>query len=294
MSSDLTFPRPPIPLRAIMLSLASYTLPLAATLFFPRAAASFGVLFWLAALVPAFLLAYYRGWRGVSVALQVGVAVVILAELGAQLLGREIGGGPLVFIALINYVGVSLGIGWVSELLHRERALYEHLALTDELTELPNRRYARMVLDTELAAAQRGRPLAVVLWDLDHFKAYNDRHGHAAGDEALRTFAQVLLTQTRRMNLSARLGGEEFISVLSDCSVEGALIFIERVRRHLAATPPLAGPIRVSAGVATFHPGMQSVEELQAAADQALYSAKQAGRDCVRIYEVEELPVEYA
>lgn len=80
---------------------------------------------------------------------------------------------------------------------------------------MSNRRHALVALAQEFAAAQRGRPLAVVMFDLDDFKRYNDLHGHAAGDEALRAFASVLHQTTRQMNLSARLGGEEFVSILS-------------------------------------------------------------------------------
>ena len=123
-----------------------------------------------------------------------------------------------------------------------------------------------------------------MLFDLNHFKEYNDRYGHAVGDQALRVFADVLARSTRRMNLSGRLGGEEFLAVLADTGAEGAMVFAERVRTvlkgHLLGDPPLS----VSAGAATFHPGMRSADEFLAAADHALYQAKHAGRDRVKMF----------
>jgi cyclic di-GMP phosphodiesterase len=130
----------------------------------------------------------------------------------------------------------------------------------------------------------RGRPLAVVLFDLDNFKEYNDRYGHAAGDEALKVFGGVLLKTTRQMNLSGRFGGEEFLSVLAESSSEGAMVFAERVRASLRAAGLGLGPLTVSAGVAGYHRGLQTPDELLAGADHALYRAKREGRDCVRLF----------
>ena len=124
---------------------------------------------------------------------------------------------------MVGYVALALGIGWFAELLHQQRQEARALAYTDNLTHLPNRRRARIALDNEFAAAMRGRPLAVVLFDLDNFKEYNDHYGHAAGDEALRIFGQVLLKTTRQMNISGRFGGEEFLSVLAESTPAGAM-----------------------------------------------------------------------
>lgn len=87
------------------------------------------------------------------------------------------------------------------------------------------------------------------------------------------------------MNISGRWGGEEFISVLSQADVAGSLVFIERVRGKLRESPPAAGPLTVCAGLAPWQPGMRSPEDLIAAADAALYQAKRAGRDSVRIHQ---------
>ncbi|HEV2150104.1 MAG TPA: GGDEF domain-containing protein, partial [Longimicrobiaceae bacterium] len=171
----------------------------------------------------------------------------------------------------------------LAEALRRDRERAIRLALTDDLTGLPNRRGGRWFLDKEFAAAERGRPVAVVLFDLDQFKRYNDRHGHPAGDAALRAVARVLERSTRRMDLAARHGGEEFLCVLSSASVEDALMLVGRVREALRRADVPCEPVTVSAGVAACAPGMASPDDLLAAADRALYQAKRSGGDCVRV-----------
>ncbi|MGQ0562954.1 MAG: GGDEF domain-containing protein [Gemmatimonadota bacterium] len=149
------------------------------------------------------------------------------------------------------------------------------LSLTDPLTEMPNRRHLRMFLEKEFAAARRGRKLSVLLFDLDHFKEYNDRAGHQAGDEVLRAFARVLGDHTRAMNLAARYGGDEFITILPDTDRRGALTNAERMLREIERDPLLkAAGIRASVGVASYDAGMTSYEDLVRAADADLYSRK--------------------
>jgi diguanylate cyclase (GGDEF)-like protein len=186
---------------------------------------------------------------------------------------------------VVGYIAISLGIGWLADTMHSDRAEVEGMAFTDILTHLPNRRHARLFLDNEFAAAERGRLLSVVLFDLDYFKRYNDEFGHAAGDAALKAFADILTESTRRMDLSARFGGEEFVSVLAGSDTEGALIFADRIRVVLSNTPlPTGTSLTVSAGVATYHPTMRSPDELLAAADSALYESKHQGRNRVRLF----------
>ncbi len=270
-----------VPPRALALSLSALVVPVVGALAFPEQLGEFSALLWLLALVPAFLLAYYRGWRGVATSLALGMAILSLTQVAASLLDRQV--PDILLGVVVTYLGISLAIGWVTERLHRDRAAVEELAFTDILTGLPNRRHAQVFLENEFGAAERGRLLSVVLFDLDRFKEYNDQHGHAAGDEALRMFSTILTRTTRRMNLSARFGGEEFLSILAGSDSEGALIFAERVRAGLRASPLPHGPLTVSAGVATYHPGMTSPDELLTAADRAMYRAKQDGRDCVRV-----------
>jgi diguanylate cyclase (GGDEF)-like protein len=150
------------------------------------------------------------------------------------------------------------------------------LSLTDPLTGLPNRRHLDLHLEREMAAARRGRDLCVVLFDLDNFKILNDRMGHVAGDEILQAFGQILLAETRAMNLAARFGGDEFVSVLSDISQEGAELHASRIQARVAADPKLSGyGVSVSFGVSRFDDStMSETEDLVRAADQNLYQSK--------------------
>jgi diguanylate cyclase (GGDEF)-like protein len=150
------------------------------------------------------------------------------------------------------------------------------LSVTDPLTGLPNRRQLDRDLAREFAAAQRGRRLIVAMFDLNGFKEFNDRYGHVAGDQALRLFATALSGEMRAMNLAARYGGDEFITILADNDPQGAETFIQRVQR--AFPGPNAVPeqrsLTVSAGYAEYSPSMTSPDELVAAADRALYAVK--------------------
>ena len=270
----------PLPGRALLISVAALAVPAASWFIAPEwMSGEGGVLVWLTALVPAFLMAYYKGWRGASVALALGMAVLTLAQVALQLLGLSEPNWGLLLGLVVVYIGACLGLGTFAELLHGARRDAERQALTDVLTDLPNRRHALIVLEGAFAAAERGVPLSVALFDLDHFKGFNDRYGHEVGDEVLKTFAGVLGAATRRMNLSARFGGEEFISVLTDADREAARAFAERVRRGLGAIDLPWGPVTVSCGVATYEKGMGAPDFLVAAADQALYAAKEGGRD---------------
>lgn len=150
------------------------------------------------------------------------------------------------------------------------------LSMTDALTGLPNRRHLQMHLEREVAAARRGRDLMTVIFDLDHFKRYNDTRGHLAGDEALRSFAEILRTENRTMNLVARYGGDEFVSVLSDAQRGGAEVYVERVKDKVETDPVLSdGGIEVTAGMASFdRSSMKTPEDLLQLADAELYENK--------------------
>jgi diguanylate cyclase (GGDEF)-like protein len=276
----------PVPIRAIAWSAVALAVPIINTLLVRGHPRELELLLWLLALVPAFLLAYYRSWRGVAVALAVGMAVLSTTQVVVVLVVHEIvpQWGALMAVTTA-YVMIGLAVGWLSELLHRSRERAEALALTDELTRIPNRRHLRLVLEHDFAAAQRGRPLTLAIFDLDHFKNYNDRYGHAAGDIVLRAFAGMLDAATRRMNLSGRYGGEEFLAILSETDLDRALRFVERIRHGTTALKLPAGSIRVSAGVASFRPGMRTPDDLIAAADAALYLAKADGGDAIRVAE---------
>jgi diguanylate cyclase (GGDEF)-like protein len=131
-------------------------------------------------------------------------------------------------------------------------------------------------MEREIAAARRGRPMAVCLFDLDDFKHHNDEHGHLVGDEILRLFAAILKTETRAMNLAARYGGDEFIVVLSDNTRDGAEAHARRIQERVSKQPTLAKyTVSVSFGLGEFDPEtMTDIEEVIHVADQDLYRSK--------------------
>lgn len=277
-----TAERPRVPPRALALSLAALAIPVATVASMPDwTSTGAGMLIWLTALIPAFLLSYYRGLRGVAVALSGGMAVITATQVSVVLFQIAEPNWTLLGAIVAAYLGVSIGIAVLAELLLKERRAAEALALVDRLTGLPNRRHLEDALEREFAAAERGRGLTVVLFDLDHFKQVNDQHGHHAGDVALKTFARILGSNTRRENLSGRFGGEEFVALLRDTEPELALVFAQRVLSQVRDWPLPWGRLTASAGVAHYEKGMGSYELLLGEADRALYRAKHGGRDMV-------------
>ena len=169
-----------------------------------------------------------------------------------------------------------------------EREL-ERQAHTDALTGACNRRHFNELGQREISRAQRNhRPLSVMMMDVDHFKRINDTHGHDAGDLVLKAMTVTLVSALRDADVIARLGGEEFIAMLPDTALEPARIVAERARQalaELAVVLPGGGALTftVSIGVAQFHGGMDGLEALLKAADEAMYRAKHGGRNRVEV-----------
>ena len=156
----------------------------------------------------------------------------------------------------------------------------------DGLTGIYNRRFIEEAVAKEFSRVQRyGGTLSIILFDLDNFKSINDTHGHLIGDEVLRAAATCIGSIVRLTDTFGRYGGEEFMALLPATSAGGATILAERLRQRLASTPVTHGKLTVqvtlSAGLAEWQPGMQRYETLIKAADQALYQAKERGRNCV-------------
>lgn len=161
-------------------------------------------------------------------------------------------------------------------------------ATSDDLTGLSNRRVVLEQLDRELRRARHEKkPIAVAMADLDNFKQINDRHGHSAGDAVLRQVARCLQLELRDYDSIGRYGGEEFFFVLPGCDDAAALVAMERVRARVAATPAhwegVLLPITISIGIAWTDPEGLSAAALADGADDALYRAKDRGRNCIEL-----------
>ena len=193
--------------------------------------------------------------------------LVVMAALGA------------IMIALLTYLLFTN---------RKQKQMLARLALHDDLTSLPNRRRTLELANEAFQQARRaGAPLTVGLLDLDHFKHINDRYGHAIGDFVLQEFARISRSVLRDTDVLGRWGGEEFLVLLPDTSLDVALSIVERVRQ---AALRIKGDgaavdlhVSLSAGLATNEGDPATLDEIIACADAALYDAKKAGRDLVRI-----------
>lgn len=234
----------------------------------------------------------YRALTSYPLVVQAGLSRDAILAAWRQDVIKSIG------VLLVLLLGLSL-FGWVvlrqlRERIVIERALHQahqtlkDLALTDSLTGLGNRRRLDAVLDVEIARARRqGYPVALVMMDLDFFKAYNDRYGHLAGDQCLRRVAEVLGQALKRpADLAVRYGGEEFTLLLPDTDGHGAGLIVQETLQQLrrlaiehAGSP--FGVVSASAGIAVAHSAQQPIssQALVAEADAALYEAKRQGRD---------------
>lgn len=174
------------------------------------------------------------------------------------------------------------------EVAHRRlnvlKEALQHESSHDPLTGLHNRRHLEERLVGEISRARRnGTVLGVVLLDVDDFKKVNDQHGHGAGDEVLVSVASVLSKHSRASDIPCRLGGDEFLLVLTDSNLAGPALLAERLREEVqeATTGRLGQQITVSVGVSAFPDHGDTFEILLHAADQALYEAKSRGRNRV-------------
>jgi len=191
---------------------------------------------------------------------------------------------------LLARVKVGLRLIDLHRQLEAKNRLLEHFALTDPLTGLPNRRAIDTWAGHELPAALRhGFTFWVVLIDLDHFKRVNDAHGHEAGDTVLKVFADILRSNTRSSDISGRIGGEEFVHVITHSDEAHLPLIVDRTRTKLAERSFAFGGKRVnvtaSFGVAGYRgrEAKPTFNELMNRADKALYRAKQGGRNRVEI-----------
>lgn len=291
MTPTWHFGRPEIPARSIALCAAALAVPVIAQIAFAQSAGEHEMLLWLLAVVPAFLLAYYRGWRGAATALAAGMATLSLTQLYLLLTGHALEDRLLLLLVVAFFILLSLVGGWVMDMLHNARASAERLALTDDLTGLPNRRHAHMRLEPMFTEAP-GRGLSVLFFDLDSFKEYNDKYGHPGGDRVLEAFGKLLHRPLPASGFACRYGGEEFLAVLGTNALDVAVEFARSVRNALSRQDGLEEPLTVSVGIAAWDPAMRTRGDILAAADAALYAAKSSGRDAIRVHRQAGAPAE--
>ncbi|NBD19164.1 diguanylate cyclase [Aquabacterium fontiphilum] len=228
------------------------------------------------------------------------VKTLLAVMIGALLIAADVylrGRAPVVavpqaleaFLYYFNLVATLAILGFLAFFYQRLVLMAEHQlrlqACTDPLTQLRNRRFAMEVAQHEAAVFERGgRPLALLLCDIDHFKRINDQHGHDAGDAVLRAVAQALREGVREIDHVARWGGEEFLVLLPGTEVAEAEQVADRLREAVQRLEagPRAGALAVTMtfGVSVLRPG-EGVEQALARADQALYRGKEAGRNRV-------------
>jgi diguanylate cyclase (GGDEF)-like protein len=166
----------------------------------------------------------------------------------------------------------------------------QHLAATDAVTRLFNRHHFFELAEREFRRARRyTRPLTLMMIDLDHFKVINDTYGHAAGDETLFSIARCIHQELRETDILGRYGGDEFTAILPETEIEQAQSIARRLcgqleRLKVKASPKSSGEITASIGIAGLHAEDERLSNLLEHADRALYAAKQAGRNCERVW----------
>lgn len=224
-------------------------------------------------------------------------AVLLVGRVLVLLLSRTesssiVDSSPVALATALAAFVVSLvcGVGILS--VTRERGEFEllQLAAIDPLTELPNRRALFDSGARKIALHQRnGRPLTMLMVDLDHFKEINDTYGHPVGDQVLRRFAEVASATLRTSDLLTRAGGEEFCALLPETGAETAMRVAERLRTAVAGCQmvPDIPRLRItcSIGVAQWQAGETAIDPLLDRADHAMYAAKAKGRNCVVLYD---------
>jgi len=240
--------------------------------------------------------AQQKRWPAILVPVLHGFVLMLPILLGDlfRTQGDMSAGSIWVTVFSIELVLYAVGTVFVIFMLVSERTVTAHktAASMDPLTGMFNRRgFAEATSRVIEREASAGRPVTVMIFDIDHFKSINDRFGHPAGDEILKLFATVVINSLRMTDLSGRVGGEEFAALLP-CSLDEGVVVAERVREAFEASGIVdeSGPVdtTVSIGVAGGPAGTE-LEVLLAAADTALYQAKRGGRN--RVEAAEELPL---
>jgi diguanylate cyclase (GGDEF)-like protein len=219
--------------------------------------------------------------RGLAVAVGLTIALLLACTLGVD--ARDVLDEPYRVAFPLSMIG---GIALVGSALMRSEVEHRADAIVDPLTQMLNRKaLAARGRELALQSEVSGRPVGVVLGDLDHFKAINDREGHQVGDAVLREIAYRWRTTLRAYDLAYRLGGEEFVVLVPGATEAEAAGLAEKLRQAVREAPIAGQHVTMSFGVAVSGAGGFDLETHYARADAALYAAKDAGRDRVAVHD---------
>ncbi len=193
-------------------------------------------------------------------------------------------------LSIAPLFGLAISKARAFQQLEDDEVKLQKLASTDSLTGLFNRRYFLSALDNEFSRSKRYHsPLSAIMLDIDHFKLVNDNYGHPVGDKVLIELANIISGELRKSDIAARLGGDEFIVLLPETNQVNALIFSNRLRNNIekTLTSYQSGPVSIttSIGVAEINNDCKTPEDLLHHCDQALYNAKNKGRNIVTAWE---------
>lgn len=251
-------------------------------------------LFWSFYFIPIVIAALYYEVIGSIIAGITGFAAIILWSYLSmryltdplEIMANTFG----ILIGTLIFVSIGVALGFLSSKRKQDTEMLQRLTMVDRLTGLHNYGYFMERLEEERQRADRfGSKLSLIMLDIDHFKPYNDKFGHQKGNALLKKVANILTRQVRTIDIVARYGGEEFAILLPNTSRE-AVEIAERIRRAVETAKFEGGKGEafvkrtLSAGVATYPTDASNEIELIDRADQALYVAKDQGRNAVRVY----------
>lgn len=243
---------------------------------------------WLLSLIPAFGISYlYPKWWGIVVVGILFFATILVTELVAYGGHFPLGHGQSLIYIAVTAGGIHAFFVYLRIKSIKLIKKLEKLSLIDDLTKIYNRRYLEMYMEKAIPFAERnGHPLTMVMFDIDHFKNINDSYGHNAGDMILQKLGKVIKETLRKPDVIIRTGGEEFLIILPDCSLNRGIKLAERIRTKVQSTKFVYNGnqiiVTISLGVTEYISG-QDLNQLMECADMALYKAKESGRNKVMI-----------
>jgi len=272
------------PATALVLSGLVLTVTATASVLWPESIRGYPSLVWVLAVIPAFLLAYYKRWHGSAISLGTATILIGVLEAGSSLATTSAITWWLSGVVVVVLIAVSLGAGFVSD-AHRRHALDAFkLANADPLTGLANRSVFEILLEKEFAAGRWGRRCWVVMIEIDGLEQHNDGQHPQAGDQTLFVVGVVLKCFARSVDLACRYGRDKFMVLLPGAGLRRAVSFAKEVTWDVASQFTGSGKqITVSCGVASQDGSMTHYSQVVELAESALYTAQRVGGNRVAV-----------